>query len=65
MQMRDRICASVPAVCAPCTLGPDPAAKLPCEKPSSTSTTVADTSAATPGDWVHIDVALRGMSDAA
>ena len=44
---------------------PDIAAKTPCKKPSSTSTTVADTSAATRSDWAHLDVALRRMSSAA
>ena len=65
MQIRGLRCAAVRAPCVPCTLGPDPTAKIPSDKPSLTSTTVADTPTATPGDWVHIDVALRGMIDGA
>ena len=65
MQMRGLRCAAVRAPCVPCTHGPDPAAKIPSDKPSSTSTTVADTSAATSSRWVHLDVALRQMSGAA
>ena len=58
-------CAYLRALCVPCTCGPDPAAKFPCEQLPSTSTTVADTSAATRSDWVRLDVALRQMSGAA
>ena len=65
MQMRGRRCAHLRAPCVPCTRGPDTAAKTPSDEPSSTSTTVADTSAATSSRWVHLDVALRQMSGAA
>ena len=54
-----------PALRVPCTPAPDTAAKPPGEKLPSTFTTVADTSAATRSDWVHLDVALRRMSSAA
>ena len=57
MQMRGLRCAAVRAPCVPCTRGPDTAAKTPSDEPSSTSTTVADTSAATSSRWVHLDVA--------
>ena len=59
MQMRGRRCAHLRAPCVPSTRGPDTAAKTPSDEPSSTSTTVADTSAATSSRWVHLDVALR------
>ena len=65
MQMRGRRCAHLRAPCVPCTRGPDTAAKTPPDEPSSTSTTVADTSAATSSRWVHPDVALRCTSGAA
>ena len=65
MQMRGRRCAHLRAPCVPCTRGPDTAAKTPSDEPSSTSTTVADASAATSSRWVHLDVALRQMSGAA
>ena len=68
MNIRDLICASVPAACALCNSWSGSRRETPMREavPStSTSTTVADTSAATPGDWVHIDVALRGMIDGA
>ena len=44
---------------------PGPRRKTPSDQPSSTSTTVADTSAATSSRWVHPDVALRCTSGAA
>ena len=65
MQMRGLRCAHLRAPCVLCTRGPDTAAKTPSDEPSSTSTTVADTSAATSSRWVHIDVALRCTSGAA
>ena len=65
MQMRGRRCAYAAAPCVPCIRDPDTAAKTPCKKPSSTSTTAADTSAAAPSCWVHLDVVLRRMSGAA
>ena len=63
MQMRGRRCAHLRAPCVPYTRGPDPDAKTPSDEPSLTSTTVADTSAATSSRWVHLDVSGRAAPD--
>ena len=65
-QLHGRRCAHLRAPCASrAPVVRTTAAKTPSDEPSSTSTTVADTSAATSSRWVHIDVALRCTSGAA